>query len=401
MWSAWSSGRRSGGCTSWRGCRSGRSAGGRGCIARRSGGRCASMTPPTVCAAGGGVEARSVQGGDPSAAARTTRAIPASGSASCSPSWAMRAARRSSTTTCARCARCLLAPADLPAHDLPAREIWQFDLWEPKREIPVGHGQTRRGYVVIACAGLLARRRGRADLLQGGAGRAVGDVALRLWRIGGAAAEAGLGSRGRPARRRRAPDGGVRRLLRAASGRLVILERRRLAGQGRASSACRASCETSFEPGRLVRERARLPGPARRLVRRARERPRCIARCASARSTGSEERERCGRCPRRRRTLDRRIVVRVPPQPYVRVDRNDYSLDPRAGRPARRGARLPARGPRGRARHRRARAAGTGACSPATAAHRSGAPGGARAPAARATRQPPATRSSRRRSGRL
>ena len=26
--------------------------------------------------------------------------------------------------------------------------------------------------------------------------------------------------------------------------------------------------------------------------------------------------------------LDRRIVLRVPPQPYVHVDRNDYSLDP-------------------------------------------------------------------------
>jgi hypothetical protein len=24
----------------------------------------------------------------------------------------------------------------------------QFDLWEPRREIPVGHGQTRRGFVV-------------------------------------------------------------------------------------------------------------------------------------------------------------------------------------------------------------------------------------------------------------
>ena len=30
---------------------------------------------------------------------------------------------------------------------------------------------------------------------------------------------------------------------------------------------------------------------------------------------------------------DRRFVTRVPPQPYLRVDRNDYSLDPRfAGR---------------------------------------------------------------------
>jgi transposase len=30
-------------------------------------------------------------------------------------------------------------------------EICQFDLWEPRHEIPVGHGQTRRGWVVIAC----------------------------------------------------------------------------------------------------------------------------------------------------------------------------------------------------------------------------------------------------------
>src|SRR6185436_7169985 len=27
-------------------------------------------------------------------------------------------------------------------------EICQFDVWEPREEIPVGHGQTRRGWVV-------------------------------------------------------------------------------------------------------------------------------------------------------------------------------------------------------------------------------------------------------------
>jgi transposase len=32
-------------------------------------------------------------------------------------------------------------------------EICQFDLWQPAREIPVGHGQTRKGYVVVACLG--------------------------------------------------------------------------------------------------------------------------------------------------------------------------------------------------------------------------------------------------------
>src|SRR5439155_24872014 len=30
-------------------------------------------------------------------------------------------------------------------------ELCQFDLCEPKREIPVGFGQTRRGYLVTAC----------------------------------------------------------------------------------------------------------------------------------------------------------------------------------------------------------------------------------------------------------
>ena len=32
-------------------------------------------------------------------------------------------------------------------------EICQFDVWEPKAEIAVGHGQTRRGWVVVACLG--------------------------------------------------------------------------------------------------------------------------------------------------------------------------------------------------------------------------------------------------------
>jgi transposase len=32
-------------------------------------------------------------------------------------------------------------------------EICQFDVWEPKHAVPVGHGQTRKGYVVVACLG--------------------------------------------------------------------------------------------------------------------------------------------------------------------------------------------------------------------------------------------------------
>lgn len=32
-------------------------------------------------------------------------------------------------------------------------ELVQFDLWEPSEEIAVGHGQTRRGFVVTCCSG--------------------------------------------------------------------------------------------------------------------------------------------------------------------------------------------------------------------------------------------------------
>src|SRR5688500_558483 len=32
-------------------------------------------------------------------------------------------------------------------------DVCQFDLWQPRAPIPVGHGQTRPGWVVVACLG--------------------------------------------------------------------------------------------------------------------------------------------------------------------------------------------------------------------------------------------------------
>ena len=32
-------------------------------------------------------------------------------------------------------------------------EICQWDLWEPSEWVPVGHGQVRRAWVVVACLG--------------------------------------------------------------------------------------------------------------------------------------------------------------------------------------------------------------------------------------------------------
>jgi transposase len=63
-------------------------------------------------------------------------------------------------------------------------EICQFDLWQPEREVPVGHGQARKGYVVVAClgysrvgAGALVFSKEAPDLLWG--------IARCLWSLGG------------------------------------------------------------------------------------------------------------------------------------------------------------------------------------------------------------------------
>ena len=84
-------------------------------------------------------------------------------------------------------------------------ELCQFDLWEPREPVAVGHGQTRRGWVVTAelrwsraLAGALVFSKEWPDI-------AVGHAPLPR-PAGCAAGEAGLGPRGRHPRRRRAPD---------------------------------------------------------------------------------------------------------------------------------------------------------------------------------------------------
>jgi len=56
-------------------------------------------------------------------------------------------------------------------------EVCQFDVWQPRAEVPVGHRQTRKGWVVIAClgysragAGVLVFLTQTEDLLAGIAG---------------------------------------------------------------------------------------------------------------------------------------------------------------------------------------------------------------------------------------
>jgi transposase len=86
------------------------------------------------------------------------------------------ASRRSSMPTCARSARCSRGPRTFQRTVYRPGEFCQFDPWQPRQEVPVGHGQTRRGWIVIAClgysragAGALVFTKETPDLLAGGA----------------------------------------------------------------------------------------------------------------------------------------------------------------------------------------------------------------------------------------
>jgi hypothetical protein len=89
---------------------------------------------------------------------------------------------------------------------------------------------------------------------------------------------------------------------------------------------------TSFEPGRSFADERdselQLDGWCEKVNARVHRTTRAVVAERLA-----DERERMRPLPARMPDPDRRFVVRVPAQPYVRFDTNDYSLDPRlAGR---------------------------------------------------------------------
>jgi hypothetical protein len=204
-------------------------------------------------------------------------------------------------------------------------EICQWDLWEPSAHVPVGHGELRRAWVVVAClgysrvgAGALIFSKEAPDVLWG--------MARCLWALG-------------------------------ALPRMMVWDREGClhAGAGRPTDVYAAFCgqlpvdwyfceakdpqakgvverlqgylETNFEPGRRFANHLdfQLQLDAWFLKANARAhkmlRARPIDRLA-------EEREVMRPLPGREPDVDRRWVMRVAPDPYLRFDTNDYSLDP-------------------------------------------------------------------------
>jgi transposase len=205
-------------------------------------------------------------------------------------------------------------------------EICQFDLWRPRAQVPVGHGQTRQGYVVVGClgysragAGALVFSRQSEDVLFG--------IGRCLWSLGALPQtlvwdrESCLhGGRGRPTDAYAAFCGAL------PVGWHFCAPRDPQAKGG--VERLQNFLETSFEPGRAFANELdfqdqldtwfteRANGRVHKTLR-ARPIDRLI-----------DERQVMAPLPAERPDCDRRWVLRVPPDPYVRFDTCDYSLDP-------------------------------------------------------------------------
>src|SRR4051794_16927476 len=230
-------------------------------------------------------------------------------------------------------------------------ELVQGDLWEPRQLVPVGHGQTRRGWAVTAelcwsrvVAGALVFSKEAPDILWG-LGRClqrIGALPQKLvWDREGAIHAGG----GRPTD-----------VFAGFCGQLgvgwIILD----AGDARPRGVLERShrfMRSNFEPGRCFANpldfQLQLDGWCDRVNRRVHRTIRAVPAERLA-----EEHGRMQALPATMPDCDRRQVVRVAQQPFVRVDRNDYSIDPVfAGRRVEVRV-LAVRDHRGRARHRRA-----------------------------------------------
>ncbi len=85
--------------------------------------------------------------------------------------------------------------------------------------------------------------------------------------------------------------------------------------------------ETNFEPGRRFANHLDFQLQLDAWFERANARTHKTLRCRPIDRLG-EEHAAMAALPDREPDLDERIVVRVPADPHVRVDTNDYSLDP-------------------------------------------------------------------------
>jgi transposase len=205
-------------------------------------------------------------------------------------------------------------------------EICQFDVWQPAEQVPVGHGEHRTGFVVVACLGY-SRAGAGALIFSKEAPDVLWGIYRCLWSLGALPKtlvwdrEACLHARsGRPTE-----------AFSGFCGQLKVdwyfCPARDPQAKG-AVERMQGFMESSFEPGRLFASHLDFQrqlddwfaGRANvRVHRGLRERPVDRLRVEQQEMTA---------LPETPPDLDRRFVMRVPADPYLRFDTNDYSLDP-------------------------------------------------------------------------
>jgi transposase len=207
-----------------------------------------------------------------------------------------------------------------------AGEICQFDLWEPSEPVPVGHGQRRRAFVVVAClgysragAGALVFSKQAPDVLWG-VGRCLWSLGalpeLLVWDREGAL-HAGAG---RPTE-----------VYAAFCGQLAVdwhfCEPADPEAKGLVERL-QGYLETNFEPGRLFANELDYQLQLDAWFEKANARTHKTLRARPVDRLAAE-RAAMRPLPERPPDMDRRWVMRVAPDPYLRFETNDYSLDPR------------------------------------------------------------------------
>jgi transposase len=215
-------------------------------------------------------------------------------------------------------------------HYEPA-ELVQFDLWEPSAPIPVGHGQARRGYVVTCCSGY-SRAGAGALVFSKQAPDVLWGMVRCLARLGALPGKAVWDREGAIHAGGGRPTEEFARLCGQLGLGWVILEPGDCQAKGMLERL-HDFIERSFEPARsIVSELDYQNQLDRWFAERANSRVHRTLRAVPAERL-TDERQRMRPLPDPLPCLDRRFVVRVPQQPYLRFDTNDYSLDPRlAGR---------------------------------------------------------------------
>lgn len=205
-------------------------------------------------------------------------------------------------------------------------ELCQFDLCEPRRAIPVGWGQTRRGWMLTAClpysrafaAALIFSK--EFDDIAWGMNRCLsrlGALPKKLvWDREGAVHAGG----GRPTD-----------AFAAYCGQLTVGWIILAAGDCQAKGALERShryLHGNFEAGRSFANPLDFQLQLDHWSDKINERVHRGTRANVGERLGTE-RAQMRELPAQLPEADRRWVTRVPPQPYLHFDRNDYSLDPR------------------------------------------------------------------------